>query len=202
MTTLLLVRHGETVSHAQNRYAGSTDVALTEAGLAQADRLAGWAGTQTISAVYASDLSRAVITATPSARALGQSVQIDARLREVDFGRGENLTSAEMRTAFPGALDAFHRRPGHSPLPGGESGVAALDRVWPALLEISTKWPEASALVVMHSTLMRLILCRALEIPIDHYRAMFPAVINGAVTSLALGPNGASLLGYNVPAAR
>lgn len=201
MTTLLLVRHGETVSHADNRYAGSSDVALTDAGLAQAARLAEWAGRQTISAVYASDLSRAVITATPSARTLGLSVRIDARLREVDFGRGENLTTAEMRAAFPDALDDFHERPGHSPLPGGESGVVALDRVWPALQEMCATWPDDSVLVVMHSTLLRLILCRALGIAIDRYRATFPAVVNGAITSLLLGPDGASLLGYNVPTA-
>ena len=202
MTTLLLVRHGETVSHAENRYAGSSDVALTEAGLGQADRLAEWAVTQHISAVYASDLSRAVITATPSARALGLTAQIDVRLREVDFGRGENMTTSEMRVAFADELADFHRRPGHSPLPGGESGIAALDRVWPALQEIAMQWPDASVLVVMHSTLMRLILCRALEMPIDRYRTAFPAVVNGAVTSLAFDAQVAALLGYNVQAAR
>ena len=202
MTTLLLVRHGETVAHAENRYAGSSDVALTEAGLAQADRLAGWAIAQNISAVYASDLSRAVITATPAARALELTLQIDPRLREVDFGRGENLTTAEMREVFPDELADFHRRPGHSPLPGGESAVAALDRVWPALQEIAMQRPDASVLIVMHSTLMRLILCRALEIPIDHYRTAFPAVINGAVTSLAFNAQVTALLGYNVPATR
>ena len=36
-TTLLLARHGQTVWHAENRYAGISDVALTDTGVAQAE---------------------------------------------------------------------------------------------------------------------------------------------------------------------
>ncbi|MBK6043561.1 histidine phosphatase family protein, partial [Streptomyces sp. MBT55] len=42
-TRLLLVRHGETEWHAENRYAGVTDVALTPRGVAQATDLRAWA---------------------------------------------------------------------------------------------------------------------------------------------------------------
>ena len=43
MTTLLLVRHGQTVWHEGNRYAGSSDVPLTDVGHEQAQALARWA---------------------------------------------------------------------------------------------------------------------------------------------------------------
>ncbi|MFD0853182.1 phosphoglycerate mutase family protein, partial [Actinomadura adrarensis] len=42
-TTLYLVRHGQTEWHAENRYAGISDVALTETGRDQAERLGRWA---------------------------------------------------------------------------------------------------------------------------------------------------------------
>ena len=43
MTYLVLVRHGQTVWHAENRYAGFSDVALTTRGL-RAGRAAGRRG--------------------------------------------------------------------------------------------------------------------------------------------------------------
>ncbi|WP_162794865.1 histidine phosphatase family protein, partial [Nonomuraea lactucae] len=69
MTTLVLVRHGETVWHAENRYAGLSDVELTPRGHAQAERLAAWSASAGLSAVRASTLSRAAVTASASARA-------------------------------------------------------------------------------------------------------------------------------------
>ncbi len=51
---LLLVRHGETEWHAENRYAGISDVALTEKGLRQAEELGGWAKRRGVDAVACS----------------------------------------------------------------------------------------------------------------------------------------------------
>lgn len=201
MTILLLARHGETAWHAENRYAGSTDVALTELGIAQGEQLGRWALTQPINAVYASDLSRAVITATPAATALGLPITIDPALREVHFGQGEGLTSAEMRATFPEEAARFVANPGSVPLPEGESGMVAVDRAWGALEKIVARHPDGTILVVMHSTLLRLILCRSFGIPLDNYRATFPSVLNVAITTLSWNANGRALLGYNVPTA-
>lgn len=68
-TTLLLARHGQTLWHAENRYAGVSDVGLTDEGRAQAARLGEWAGRQTaaIDAVVTSTVSRAIVTAEPPA---------------------------------------------------------------------------------------------------------------------------------------
>lgn len=197
MTRLLLARHGQTVWHAENRYAGSSDVALTPTGLAQADALARWAMSARVGAVVASDLSRAVLTARPAAAALGLEVAVDARLREVDFGRGEGLTGAEMRAGFPEARAAFLSAPATAPLPEGESGVDALGRAWPALERLAVG-DDADVLVVMHSTLMRLVLCRVLGIDPDRYRSAFPTVRNVAITAVTLGATPA-LHSYNVP---
>jgi broad specificity phosphatase PhoE len=200
MTTLLLARHGQTEWHAENRYAGSSDVALTATGVLQAEALGRWAVRERPDAVYASDLSRAVLTAAPAAAALGLETRIDPRLREVDFGAGEGMTTLEMDLVFSAELAAFRARPASVPLPLGERGLDAVDRAWPALEEIASSGADSSrALVVMHSTLMRLILCRALGIDPDCYRTVFPAVRNVAITSLTLGPDGAALHAYNVP---
>ncbi|WP_313405992.1 histidine phosphatase family protein [Aeromicrobium sp.] len=201
MTSVIhLARHGETVWHAENRYAGSSDVGLTERGLEQARALGDWAAAHGPLTVHSSDLTRAIVTATPAARALGLELDVHPLLREVDFGRGEGLTRAEMAERFPEDLARFLDRPAESPLPGGEAGHAAVERALPELRALATQSP-VPALVVMHSTLLRLVLCTLVGIDPNRYRHVMPKVRNVAVTTLELSDDGrsAALLGFNVP---
>ncbi|MGI5467089.1 histidine phosphatase family protein [Streptomyces sp. CA-132043] len=201
MTDFLLVRHGETVWHAENRYAGRTDVALTERGHSQAAELAAWAAGARIDAVVSSPLSRARLTADPAARALGLPLRTDERLVEVDFGRGDGLTRTEMREVFPERLEAFLADPVAHHLPGGEDPAAAAARAAACLTGLAEELPDGRVLVVAHSTLVRLLLCRELGIPLGTYRRVFPALENGALTELRLRHGQASLLRLNAPCA-
>lgn len=200
MTDLVLVRHGETAWHADNRYAGRSDVALTDRGLAQADDLTAWARRTPPDLVLSSPLQRARRTAEPAARAAGLTVTVDERLVEVDFGRGDGLTRGEMRARFPADLDAFLAAPASSPLPGGETGADAVARARPVLAEAAAAHPDGTVLVVAHQTLLRLLLCDLLGLPLDHYRAVFPRLDNVARTVVrpaSVGP--AALIALNVP---
>ncbi|KZE93473.1 Phosphoserine phosphatase 1 [Agromyces sp. NDB4Y10] len=203
MSTLLLVRHGETVWHAEHRYAGSSDVELTDHGRAQADELAEWAARARLSAVVASPLQRARLTAAPSAAATGLDVRIDPRLVEIDFGAGEGLTPGELDERMPAEWAAFERHPARQPMPAGESGVEGVARALPALLELVDEFPHGRVLVVTHATLMRLVLCELLGIDPDRYRELFPVVGNCAPTILRFeelgGERRARLLGFNIP---
>lgn len=202
MTDFILVRHGETEWHAENRYAGRTDVPLTELGHQQAANLGAWAAGQRIDAVLCSPLARARLTAEPAATALGLTPRVDERLYEVDFGRGDGLTRAEMAEEFPDALAAFLADPVAHHLPGGEDPEKAADRAITCLQEAARELPDGRVLVVAHSTLVRLVLCRLLGIPLARYRQVFPALENGALTELRLLPGRqASLLRFNAPAA-
>ena len=187
MTVLHLVRHGQTVWHRENRYAGISDIELTADGLAQAERLADWASGTAVNRVVCSDLGRAIRTATPSATALGLELEIEPRLREVDFGRGEGLTRDEMRGAFPTDLAAFVAAPASSPLPGGETGTSAVARATAAMLDLCAV-PDDEILVVAHNTLVRLLLCALLGVPLDRYRTLLPRLDNGAVTTVVVPP--------------
>ncbi|NRQ32688.1 histidine phosphatase family protein [Nonomuraea sp. NN258] len=197
MTDLVLVRHGETVWHAENRYAGLSDVELTPRGHDQAARLAEWAATAGLSGVWASTLSRAVITATASAAAAGVELRTDARLRELDFGDADGLTAAEMRERFPAARAAFESDPAAHPLPGGEDPHLAADRFIAALHDISAF--GGRVLVVAHTTAIRIALCRLIGVPIGAYRRTFPRLDNCALTELRLEAGHAALLQYNSP---
>ncbi|MFG3496579.1 histidine phosphatase family protein [Streptomyces sp. NPDC047928] len=200
MTCFILVRHGETVWHAENRYAGRTDVPLTPLGHEQAAALGAWAAGLRLDAVLCSPLSRARLTARPAADALGLPLRVDERLYEVDFGRGDGLTRGEMAEAFPDALAAFLRDPVAHHLPGGEDPAAAARRAVACLTDVAAELPEGRVLVVAHSTLVRLALCELLGIPLARYRQVFPALENGALTELRLRGGRASLLRLNAPA--
>ncbi|MGI5484312.1 histidine phosphatase family protein [Streptomyces lavendofoliae] len=201
MTDFVLVRHGETAWHAENRYAGRTDVPLTGRGLAQAAALGAWAAGRRLDAVLCSPLSRARLTAEPAATALGLTPRVDERLYELDFGHGDGLTREEMAEQFPEALAAFLTDPVAHHLPGGEAPVAAAGRAVACLEEAARELPGGRVLVVAHSTLVRLALCELLGIPLARYRRVFPALENGALTELRLLPGRqASLLRLNAPA--
>lgn len=200
MTTLLLVRHGQTVWHEGPRYAGSSDVALTDLGRAQAQQLAAWAPSANLDAIVSSQLTRAVETARPAADACGLDLRVDARLAEVDFGVAEGRTRAEMRVDMADALEAHLTNPLERAFPGGENGLEVIERMAAAYREICAAHPDGRVLVVGHSTATRLVLCVLLGIDPTTFRTVMPYLGNGTVTTLDLADDGtAALHGYNVP---
>lgn len=111
MTTLILVRHGETDWNATRRIQGSTDIALNDTGRAQArelaDRLRGELADAGPVVVSASDLSRAVETAQIIAETLGVDAPRTYRqLRERSYGVAEGASVEEMHRRWGGWADA------------------------------------------------------------------------------------------------
>lgn len=192
MTRILLVRHAETVWHTENRYAGSTDIELTERGDRQAEALAGWAREAGVTRLFVSSMRRAQATIAPTAAALGVTPVVDARLRELDFGEGEGRTAAELTARMGDRYAAFQRDPFACPLPGGEDPRAAIERGREALVEIARSAAHDAVLnpgrgrtmVVAHNTLIRLLLCELLGIAPMHYRRVFPELGNVTITEL------------------
>ena len=86
MTTIFLVRHGETVDNARQIMQGQTQGELNEHGMQQAIQVAERLSTEDIDAVVASDLHRAVQTAEIIARPHGLPVVTTSLLRERDWG--------------------------------------------------------------------------------------------------------------------
>ncbi|MDH6570330.1 putative phosphoglycerate mutase [Streptomyces sp. SAI-117] len=199
-TTLLLTRHGQTIWHAENRYAGVSDIGLTDEGRAQAEALGRWAATHRPDAIWTSPLSRAIATAEPAARALGREPHREPALRECDFGVLEGRTLAEFAAEVPDAAEAFRADPVAYPFPGAENPLDAAARGTAALRRIAAAHPGERVLVVAHNTLLRLVLCTVLGIPLAEYRRVFPRLRNAAITELRLGEDGsAALLSLNVP---
>lgn len=200
-TTLIMVRHGETVWHGEHRYAGSSDIALTERGMQQAEELAEWASHNRPDVLVSSALSRAWLTADAVAKATGLEHWTEQDLAEVDFGKGEGLTIDELSEKYPDAAAAFVSAPARSPMPSGEPGAIAVARALKVLARIIRHADGGTALVVGHGTLMRLIMCTLFSIDPNLYRDVFPEVGNCALTTLSFEDDKASLLSFNVPVA-
>jgi broad specificity phosphatase PhoE len=198
-TRLVLVRHGETVNHSDNRYTGLSDVELTDRGRRQAEALAVWAEAAGLTAIRSSPLTRARGTAEPSAERAGLPLLTDHRLVELDFGVLDGLTADEARTIYPEHAEAFFEDPTRV-FPGGEPVAAAAERAVTALTELAGEFPGGRVLVVAHSTILRLALCALIGIPLGVYRSVFPVVGNCRLTEIRLSARGASLLTFNAPA--
>ncbi len=100
MTTLLLIRHGETPWNALLKVQGCTDIDLSTTGISQAkllsNRLKG-----NFNAIYSSPLSRAYDTASILCENTTLNpIKIDD-LREVNFGSWEGLTFKEISAKYP-----------------------------------------------------------------------------------------------------
>lgn len=199
---MLLVRHGETVWHRDNRYAGaSSDIDLTERGIEQAGKLARWARTVGPAAVVTSPVRRAVETARPSADVLGLDLQQVDDLREVSFGVAEGRTIEELILTDASMVQRFRADPVAHPFPGSESPTDAAHRASGAIRAIAGTTTARCVLVVGHNTVLRLALCDLLGVPISRYRTFLPKLDNGAVTAIGVPTDPdryASLLSLNV----
>ncbi|RZQ60564.1 histidine phosphatase family protein [Amycolatopsis suaedae] len=195
-TRLLLTRHGQTVWHAENRYAGSSEVALTPEGHEQARRLGEAVATLPVTALYCSPQERARITAAPAAKTLGLEPVIVDDLREVHFGVMEGRTLDELRADDPEAARRFVADPVTGTFPGAEPAAEAARRGAAALTAIAGR-EDGPVLVVAHNTLLRLSLCALLGIPLRDYRTVLPGLRNAACTELEFRGGRAGLLRLN-----
>jgi probable phosphoglycerate mutase len=145
-THLCLVRHGESLWNAENRVQGQLDPALSPLGEFQAQAVAARLSGESWDVLYASDLSRACVTAEAIARRTGLIVQRLADLRERYMGCLEGLLSDEARTRYPD-WDA--------PDVGRESREAFLARAIKVFSQILAENGGRRILVVTHGGLIK-----------------------------------------------
>jgi broad specificity phosphatase PhoE len=163
-TATLLLRHGQTPMSVQKRYAGRSDIPLTDVGLQQAAAAAKRLASAGIDAIVASPLLRARQTAGEVAATTGAPVVTDDGFRETDFGAWEGLTFAEVRERWPAEVSAWLADPAVPP-PGGESFVEVSERVTGALQRVLGDRAGQTVLIVSHVTPIKTLVTTALLAP-------------------------------------
>jgi probable phosphoglycerate mutase len=181
VTRVFLVRHGATVLSAEDRFAGATDVALSDEGREQTRGLARRLSDEKIVAVYASPLGRTLETAQILAAPHELEVQARDGLREINHGRWEQMTRREVEEKFPDEAAEWEKDPyTFAPL-GGESGLAVTARALPVLIELVRQHAGQKILVVSHKATIRLLLSSLLGFDPRRYRDNLdqkPAALN------------------------
>ncbi|MBF0619301.1 MAG: histidine phosphatase family protein [Candidatus Omnitrophica bacterium] len=161
MTTLYLMRHGETEQGRARKYCGSLDVPLNDEGKRQAQMLSSRLDGVKIDAVFASDLTRAVQTASIVFK--GAVVEKKPCFREMDFGACEGLSYEEARLAYPDMYEAWIHTPLEVTLPGGEAFTAFCARVTNGFQDLLAQYPGKNIALVSHGGPIRVIVCAALK---------------------------------------
>jgi broad specificity phosphatase PhoE len=184
VTTLLLVRHGETDWNRDGRWQGHSDTHLNDVGRDQARRVA--SELSDVDVVYASDLARARETAEIIAAAQGLEVHLEPRLRERSFGAWEGLTMPEIEAEFGEALARWLAGEG----PGADDAEpfdAFATRVAGFVQELPGRHPDQTVLLVGHGGSIRVI--HAVASGLDYVRdhRSIPAVPNCTVARYAAG---------------
>ncbi len=139
MATLILLRHGQSVWNAANKFTGWTDVELSEVGKAEAAKAGEDLATTKIDVVHTSDLIRAQRTAAIVMEHNQASSDVpthrDFRLNERHYGALQGLDKDETRAKYGAEQVHIWRRSYDIPPPEGESLAMCAERTLPYLKE-------------------------------------------------------------------
>lgn len=164
VTTVDLIRHGEPAGGI--RFRGHTDDPLSETGWAQ--MRAAVQGESQWQVVVSSPLLRCAEFAAELAARAGVPLETEARFKEIGFGEWEGRTPEELMHSAPDCLDRLWRDPaGYTP-PGGERLEAFAARVTASWNDTLARHAGKKILLVAHGGVNRVILCHALQIPLQY----------------------------------
>ncbi|MFK0219892.1 histidine phosphatase family protein [Streptomyces vinaceus] len=193
---IVLWRHGQTSWNLERRFQGSTDIELTETGVAQARRAARLLASLKPAAIVASDLRRASATAAELAAVTGLPVAHDAALRETYAGEWQGLTHEEIIAKYGEQYAAWKRgepvRRG-----GGELETEVADRAAPVVLEHADQLPDGGTLVVVsHGGTIRTTIGRLLGLDARDWESL-GGLSNCCWSVLGEGARGWRLMEHN-----
>jgi 2,3-bisphosphoglycerate-dependent phosphoglycerate mutase len=178
---VIFIRPGETGWNRLERWQGHVAVPLNDHGQQQAERLARFVRPTGISALYTSDLRRAMDTARILAKMLHIEPVPDSRLRERHIGIWQGLTQDEVIAWYPEEYLALLANPNEYQIPGGESRVQVAARMKAAFDAIIAQTGDDTIGIVSHTTAIRALL----GVLMPEIDALTMPFANMSVTSLA-----------------
>ncbi|HZS45126.1 MAG TPA: histidine phosphatase family protein [Blastocatellia bacterium] len=161
---LFLIRHGAVNTISPSTLYGHTDVDLSELGHQQAKWLAKQLSGAPLSAIYSSDLKRSLDTAMPIAKAHELEITQLEDLREINMGRWEGRSLAELFAENQELVSKLIENPMAFCYPGGESFVSFENRVQSALSRIRKLHPNGTFAIVTHGGACRMIIAHVLDL--------------------------------------
>lgn len=194
ITTILLVRHGQTPTTGTVLPGRAPGLHLAETGVQQAERAASrLAELARVDAVYCSPLERARETAAPIGRALGHRPKVRRGLLECDFGEwtGRELAALSKLPEWT----TVQRAPSTFRFPGGESFSEMQHRIVSTLDEIRADHPGGTVVCVSHADPIKAAVAHALGTHLDLFQRI--VVSTCSISALAWSAGGPVVLTVN-----
>lgn len=155
-TRIYVIRHGESVGNLHRICLGHTDLDITDLGMKQAEKTAEALSGIDFTAIYASDLIRAVHTAEPHAKMRDLDVNTSPDFRELYFGNWENASVLMLKEKFHEQfMIGWRQNFGTFTAPRGESVVAMAERMEEGLKRIAKEHRGENILLTSHAAAIR-----------------------------------------------
>lgn len=182
-TTILLVRHGESLGNEKRIFCGRTDVPLTEKGRKQAQATAEYLKDAHMDAVFASPLDRAFETGTVIAAPHGLSVQADEGLLEIWGGYWEEKSFPEILALYPEDRNTWNDNIGLSRCTGGESVLEVQQRVYAHVEQLAQANAGKTILLATHAMATRSFVAKVMGLQPEEIKDL-PWPTNASVTTV------------------
>ncbi|MDE7446714.1 MAG: histidine phosphatase family protein [Lachnospiraceae bacterium] len=165
---LYLVRHGETDWNIESKIQGQTDIELNERGREQAEEFAARIAGEDyqVDSIYTSSKRRALETARIIGAALKIEPKVQPGLEEICLGKWEGYTWKQVKELFWDEYQLWRDNRRYQEPPLGESYQQLLDRLLPAIHEITQK-EKGNVLVVTHSAVIMTLLSYIYDTPFE-----------------------------------
>lgn len=172
MTSIYLIRHGETDWNIDGRYQGQANPPLNEKGIEQAEQLVDNLKDENLDLVYTSPLLRAQQTAVILTDRLLIPLKEDPRLMEIHQGEWQTKLRAEIQSSYPDVFKAWETNPWKVTPPGGENLIQVQKRVNSAIDDINNLHPNQKVGIVTHRIPIALIKVRFQDLDPDIVRSI------------------------------
>ena len=177
MSRFWLIRHGQTDWNLEGRWQGQAPHAptLNATGRAQAVTVAKKLAGHAFTALYSSDLARAVETAETISAWIGVPMAVEPRLREVNLGVWEGMRSDELAIIFSSELRVREIDPVNARPPGGgETAAEVATRIRAAADDFAARHPNEDIVLVSHGLALAALICQAQGWPLSEIFERIP----------------------------
>ncbi len=197
-TTLIFLRHGQSIGNANRSLLGHTDLGLSERGRRQAELAVRSVKLRKIDKIYSSDLIRAIQTAEPSAAALGLAVHPTSDFREIFLGDWEGISCKQLAEANdPLYCIDFKQRFGYFRAPNGESAEEVGERIYKAAQKYAEANEGKTLLIACHAAAIRALCARTLGLDREGLSKELDFPANASLTTLEYENGKFNLISYS-----
>ncbi|MBE6632498.1 MAG: histidine phosphatase family protein [Ruminococcaceae bacterium] len=169
MTTLMIVRHAQSLANKEGIFIGHIDMDLSELGHEQAKLLSEYLVKKEypIDVIYSSDLLRPFHTVEPYAKSVNKDVIKDKDLREIYAGKWEGERFDDLLETFPDSYGMWKSDIGKTVCDGGESVAQLYERINSEVDTIAKENDGKFVLIGTHATPLRCLMARAAGVGVD-----------------------------------